>query len=129
MVTGLYAGILALIYMALSINVIVKRVHYKTQIGDNNNPILTRAIRIHGNFSEYAPLILILMALYELQAPSIYILHAMGIALVVGRLAHIWGLGRGVMAARALGTVLTMLLLASLGVLLILKGIILLQIS
>jgi len=123
MITGLYAGILALIYVALSFNVILRRVKSRTLFGDNGDAAITRAVRIHGNFAEYVPFILLALMLYEMQAGSIYMVHALGILLIIARAFHIFGLHRNIVWGRLAGTVLTMLLLVLLGVMLVVKGI------
>lgn len=128
MVTGLYAGILAVIFIVLSFNVILRRIKNRMPYGDNNNESIMHAVRIHGNFAEYVPFVLILMMLYEMQAGSMYVLHAFGILLIIGRLLHMIGLHSGIIPARIGGTVITQLLMAVLAVLLILKGITLLQV-
>jgi uncharacterized membrane protein YecN with MAPEG domain len=123
MITSLYAGILALIYVVLSAFAIRARIRNRVLFGDGGNPEVARTIRIHGNFAEYAPLSLLLMGLYEMQAGSLYVVHAIGCVLVVARILHIIGLRNDVMPARVAGTALTLGLLAILGVMLILKGI------
>ena len=122
MVTSLYAGILALVYVVLSFMVVRARIAERVSLGDGGDPALARTIRVHGNFAEYAPFILLLMGLYEMQAGSLYALHAVGVILLAGRALHIVGLKRDIMAARAGGTALTLGLMTVLGVLLILKG-------
>lgn len=128
MITGLYAGILAVVFVILSFNVIVRRVKNRMPYGDNNNADLMHAVRIHGNFAEYVPFVLILMMLYEKQAGSLYIVHAVGITLIIARLLHMIGLHSNIIPARIGGTALTQLLMAILAVLLILKGITALQV-
>lgn len=128
MVTGLYAGILAVIYIVLSFNVILRRVKNRMPYGDHGNDQIMHAVRIHGNFAEYVPFVLILMMLYEMQAGSMYILHAFGIALIIARLLHMIGLHSNVILARIGGTALTQVVMGILAVLLILKGITLLQV-
>jgi uncharacterized membrane protein YecN with MAPEG domain len=128
MVTGLYAGVLALMFVILSVRVVLLRIKNRLSYGDGGIPALTHAIRIHGNFAEYVPFALVLMALYEMQAGSMYLLHAFGIILVIARIAHIFGLQKGVLAGRSGGTILTMSVIVVVGVLLILKGIRLLQV-
>jgi len=123
MIVSLYAGILALIYVVLSLHIVSKRTRGKVMFGDNNEPDMVRAVRIHGNFAEYVPLALLLLALYETQAGSFYAVHAFGITLVTARIAHIIGLHRDVLIARGIGTFLTLTTVAILGVILILKGI------
>jgi uncharacterized membrane protein YecN with MAPEG domain len=45
-------------------------------------------VRGHANFAEYVPLALLLMLILELSKFSIYVLHGLGIALLVARLLH-----------------------------------------
>jgi uncharacterized membrane protein YecN with MAPEG domain len=57
-------------------------------LGDGGNPNLLRRIRGHGNFAEYVPFILLMMGMLELSHFSVYLLHGIGIALVLARLMH-----------------------------------------
>jgi uncharacterized protein len=86
-ITPLYAGLLAILFLALSIRVIQKRTN--VSLGDGGDPELLRRIRGHGNFAEYVPLMLLMMALLEYGGalPS-WLLHALGITLVVARVLH-----------------------------------------
>ena len=84
-VTPIYAGILALLFFVLSYRVILLRGH-GASLGDGGNPVLLRRIRAHGNFSEYVPFILLMIGMLELSHFSIYVLHALGVTLVVARL-------------------------------------------
>ena len=59
--TPIYAGILTLIYIALSIRVIAGRRAAKARIGDGGDILLQRRLRVHANFAEYIPLALLLM--------------------------------------------------------------------
>jgi uncharacterized membrane protein YecN with MAPEG domain len=102
--TALYGAILALIIVALGINVTMHRVKLKVSLGDGGNPQMLRMIRLHGNAVEYIPLALVLMLAYELNGGWHAALHIIGIALVAGRLiqtAAMWsteiaGPGRGI---------------------------------
>ena len=49
---------------------------------------LERAIRGHGNLTEYAPLFLILMLTLELSDASVTLLYMSGIIFTLGRLMH-----------------------------------------
>ncbi|MCS6759577.1 MAG: MAPEG family protein [Candidatus Devosia euplotis] len=49
-------------------------------------------IRQHGNFIEWVPLTLVLMILAEAQGIDALWLHAAGVLLLIGRLAHPFGL-------------------------------------
>ena len=91
-ITALYGAILALIIVALGINVTMHRVKLKVPLGDGGNPQMLRMIRLHGNAVEYIPLAIVLMALYELNGGSHLALNIVGIALVAGRLIQTWGM-------------------------------------
>jgi uncharacterized protein len=88
MVTPLYAGLLVLWFLVLSIRVIRRRGSEKIMLGDGGNAGMLRVIRAQANFAEYVPLALLLMAMLELSHFSIYVLHALGVALLVARLLH-----------------------------------------
>lgn len=103
-ITAAYGAILALIVLALGINVTVHRVKLKVPLGDGGNPTMLRMIRLHGNAIEYVPLAIVLMAIYELNGGWHLALHIIGIALIAARLiqtAAMWGTempgaGRGI---------------------------------
>jgi uncharacterized membrane protein YecN with MAPEG domain len=78
-------------------------------LGDGGHPALQQAIRVHGNFIEYAPLSLVLILILELGQTSGWALHGLGAALFVGRLLHAQGLGSSPEESpgRFLGTTLT----------------------
>ena len=86
--TAAYAGILALLLVALSARVIQLRYIYKMPLGDGGEERLARAIRGQGNFAEYVPLALIAILCLELLGQPPWLIHAAGLALVVGRIAH-----------------------------------------
>jgi len=88
MVTPLYAGLLVLWFLVLSIRVIRRRGSGGIALGDGGDPGMLRVIRGHANFAEYVPLALLLMAILELSRFSIYVLHALGLTLLVARLLH-----------------------------------------
>ena len=86
-VTMLYGGSLALWFLVLGACV-VKRRRTGINLGDGGDTLMLRAIRGHGNFAEYVPLALILLAALELNGTSLYVLHGLGLALLIGRLLH-----------------------------------------
>ena len=118
-ITALYTAILALVMLALAINVSIHRGKLKVDIGDGNNPQMLRMIRIHANAVEYVPIALLLMAVYELDGGSHRLLHIAGIALVVGRLMHAWGMWSGPEPTfgRIVGASLTLLTIIALAIL------------
>lgn len=89
-VTPLYAALLTLWFLLLSLQVIQCRRAARVSLGDGGDAILQRAIRSQANFAEYVPLALLLLAILELSRFSIYALHAIGATLLIARLLHGW---------------------------------------
>ncbi len=108
-VTSLYAGLLALLVLALTINVIRLRRAHRVGIGDGGNHQLSRAIRVHANAVENIPLVLLLLAVAEFNTSPQWLLHVAGLSLLLGRLLHAWGLlsSAGTSAGRVIGMLLT----------------------
>lgn len=118
-ITALYAAILALLIVALGINVTVHRFKYRVMLGDGEVPLLRRVIRMHGNAVENVPICVLLMGLYELNGGARSALHAAGIALVASRLLYVGPLwtNPGPSAIRATGVTVTWLTTAALAAL------------
>jgi len=93
-IVPIYAAIFAVMLVALSLRVAKTRGDVKVAIGDGGNIVLRRAIRVQGNFTEYVPMALILMALIETFGGKGQLLWLFGIALVIGRLLHPFGMER-----------------------------------
>jgi uncharacterized membrane protein YecN with MAPEG domain len=91
-ITALYAGLLAPLFILLSIRVIDVRRTARISIGHGDDPELLRRMRVHANFAEYAPFALISLALAESLGTSSYILHAVGLIFIFGRYVHAFGL-------------------------------------
>ena len=108
-VATLYAGILGALGLVLAARVIAGRVKHAVEIGDAGKEDMTLRIRAFGNFVEYVPLVLVLLALAEGGGASRWAVHAAGIALIAGRVLHAWGLSqtRRFNALRFVGTNLT----------------------
>lgn len=117
-VTALYAALCGLIVIVLAWFVVRERRGKRVGIGAGGEVSLERAIRAHGNFTEYVPLALILMLVAELGGSAALWLHANGVALVVARVLHAWGLSHatGVSFGRFWGTALTWLVILALAV-------------
>jgi uncharacterized membrane protein YecN with MAPEG domain len=113
-ITPVYAALFALFYIFLSLRVALMRRSIQVSLGDGGNQQLAHRTRVHGNFIEYVPLVLILMALAELQGQAAWVVHLIGASLVVGRLMHAYGLTRvpQVLPLRAAGMVFTINALA-----------------
>lgn len=94
-VTPLYALPVAAIYLILWFRVSSVRSDAKVSFGDGGNPLLLQRIRQHGNCAEWTFFVLILMILAEgMGTPAIW-LHVSGALLLVGRIAHPFGLVAG----------------------------------
>jgi uncharacterized membrane protein YecN with MAPEG domain len=116
MITGFYAALLTLLFIFLSINVIRERRGKGVAYGHGDDASLSRAIRAHGHFAEYVPLCLVLMFILEFGGIFPWLLHIMGIILLLGRVAHAYGmvkmegrshLGRKAFKGRVVGMMCT----------------------
>jgi uncharacterized membrane protein YecN with MAPEG domain len=93
-VTPLYSALLALLLVGLSVRIIGMRRSSGVPLGNGADPVLERAMRAHGNFTEYVPIALLLMLAAELIGASAWVVHAAGMTLVAGRATHAWGVSR-----------------------------------
>ena len=92
--TPIYAGLLALMFIFLSLRVIRARKTARVLLGDGGDAVLRRRARVQANFSEYVPLGLLLMMLAELQGVPALALHAIGLLLLLGRISHAYGVSQ-----------------------------------
>jgi uncharacterized protein len=86
--TAFYVVLNAAIAVVLAMNVIRMRYRTRTRFGDGANPEMQRAIRAHGNNTEYVPIALILLILARTLGGTILLTHAIGVPLTVGRILH-----------------------------------------
>jgi uncharacterized membrane protein YecN with MAPEG domain len=97
-ITIFTAGLLGLIYLALTVAVARARISSKVMLGDGADAPgaagLKIAIRAHGNFAEYVPLALILLGGIEWAGAPRWLCLLLAAMLVIGRLAHPFGLTR-----------------------------------
>ena len=91
-ITLLYAGVLGIMAIGLAFGAGSIRGKHGIPIGDGGRPDLHAAMRRHGNFIEWVPMILILFGLLEMHGAGTVAMHAMGAALVVSRILHAIGL-------------------------------------
>lgn len=113
MITALYANLLTLWLVLLSFRVIALRgspVFAFLNTNTDDDEVLQRAIRAHGNLTEYAPMMVILLYLLEINAVDPATLHGLGLAFLIGRLMHgvCFGFMKSSMPLRIGGTVLTL---------------------
>lgn len=116
--TLFYSGILGCLYIYLSAEVTKLRVNYQVGLGDGGRLDLLKAIRIHGNFSEYVPLTLFLLLLTELIGGRPWMIHTLSVTFVVARILHIIGLRKidGPSIYRFLGSTLTWIVILILSI-------------
>ncbi len=122
-VTPLYAGILTLFFVLLSARVVTLR-RSGIIFGDNGDPRVIRIVRAQANFAEYVPLALLMMGFLEVGRHSIYLLHGIGITLLIARLFHGLALSYGwqIRFGRVAGAALTFIVLLIETVLCIYQG-------
>ena len=108
-ITGLYASILGFLIIFLAYRVVNFRKTKRVGIGDNGDKLGMRAIRVHANATEYIPILIILMAIYELNGGAVLVLHIIGIISVFARILHAFGLSgsSGISFGRFYGTAIT----------------------
>lgn len=108
MITAVYASILALLVVWLSLRVIRVRRAKKIRLGDGGDAELQGAIRAHANAVEYIPLSMILLFLLEASGGHALLIHIAGLAVVAGRVIHARGLLSDALRERVLGMQLTL---------------------
>ena len=108
---GFYTALNALIMLVLGMLVTRARVRTQTDIGDGGKPEMAGPLRAHANNTEWVPMALLMMwglTVGPLGAP-IWVIHAIGASLTIGRILHAIGLSRsiGPTPLRLFGMVLT----------------------
>lgn len=92
LVTSIIASVLTIIFIRLSFAVIGLRRKNKVGLGSGGHDDLERAIRAQGNFAEYVPFGIILIACLELNGAPWWLVAIPGITLIIGRLIHAKGI-------------------------------------
>jgi hypothetical protein len=93
-ITLTIAAAAALINVWLGFRVSQLRLRDKVSVGDAGNERLRCRMRAHSNYIEYTPIFLILLALVELAVGPKTWLWGVGIAYILARLAHPFGMER-----------------------------------
>jgi uncharacterized protein len=108
-ITTLFSGLLALLFIALSVRVIGARRGAGVAIGDGGDKTLARRARVHANFAEYTPMALLLMGLAEIGGAAKIQIWMAGGLLFVGRIIHAYGVSQAkeVLAFRVAGMAMT----------------------
>ena len=122
-ITTFAAGLQGIVFTALSLMVVAERSRTRVNLGSGETPEaaspdaratkLYMAVRAHGNFAEYVPLILVLTALIEIHTGPTLLVKCLAFGLVLARLLHPIGIRmKAFNPYRSAGFVLTMVILA-----------------
>ena len=84
----LVTAILLFIFIALSINAAFTRRKSGLAVGEADNETLLRAVRAHGNFTEYTPMFLISLFLIDHVSKNCEYILVIGSGFVLGRISH-----------------------------------------
>lgn len=119
-VAAVTGALLALLYLGLAVRIVALRWRTRTSLGGGTGELgdadrlktpearLFVAVRSHGNFAEYVPLALLLLAWVEAGSATPTLPVALAVALAVGRCLHPLGLHQPAPNAfRAIGVTLT----------------------
>ncbi|MFZ6801334.1 MAPEG family protein [Undibacterium sp. Di24W] len=90
----IYAALCGVLFFYLSVRTIGLRRKLKIGIGASDNHEMLRAMRVHSNFAEYVPIVLILIYLVEVQGGAKFLIHALGLCLLLGRSIHAYGVSQ-----------------------------------
>lgn len=93
---ALWIGVNLIFVVYLAMRVGQARMRYKINLGDGENPEMTKAIRTHANYTEYAPAALLGLFVLASLGAGTAIIHALGGVFLFARIAHLLGLGMGV---------------------------------
>ena len=121
-ITSITAAFLALLLLGLAIETVQHRFRTQAAFGDAQDPALIAATRSHGNLAEHAPIVLIMLGLFEYSGANTTLVASVAGAFVVSRVAHVIGLHQKSVPGKApfarqvgvIGTWLVMLALAGL---------------
>ncbi|MCR9104130.1 MAG: MAPEG family protein [Gammaproteobacteria bacterium] len=132
--TGYMGAFLIIVQTALAASVGGYRGRNRKPIGDADDEVLARRIRRHANMTEYAPIYIVVLALYELMMGQTTTVFWMALLFAIARVLHLIGFSssagshlqdlsgnrRLFLLARMFGAGLTLILSLAIGILLIL---------
>ena len=104
---------LLFIFIGLSFNAAHTRRKSGLAIGEGNNEKLIRAVRAHGNFSEFTPMFLISLVIVDQLSKNCDYVACLGSIFILGRVSHATSmfLKKGIL--RVVGMMMTMIPLVS----------------
>lgn len=114
--TVFFVGLFALVQVPLTMMVGFRRLQTGVRFLDGGDEVLLRRMRVHGNFTETVPIVLLAMAAAEIAGAPGWALWAGGLLLALGRIMHgVVLIAQGWGNGRAIGMVLTFLPMAGFG--------------
>ncbi|MDP5208704.1 MAPEG family protein [Microbulbifer sp. 2205BS26-8] len=118
-VTALYTGLCAILMIYLASRVVQFRRMKKVGMGSGNDLFNEVRVRVHANAIEYIPIALLLLLVAELGGLAAVWLHIFGIAFLLSRICHAYGLtaGKGgTHMGRFWGTLISWLVIVALAI-------------
>ena len=91
-VTSILASVSTIFFIRLSFAVIGLRRKNKVVLGSGGHEDLERAIRAQGNFAEYVPIGILLIACLESNGAPWWLVAVLGTILITGRVIHAAGI-------------------------------------
>jgi uncharacterized membrane protein YecN with MAPEG domain len=109
----LVTAILLFIFIALSFNAAFARRKSGLAVGEGDNETLLRAVRAHGNFTEFTPMFLISLIVVDQLSKNCDYVGILGLLFIIGRISHALSmfLKKGIL--RVIGMMLTLIPLIS----------------
>ena len=92
MITGLYLGIFAIVQVGMIVWIARSRIRERIVLGTGNSDVLEAKTRVYGNFTEVVPPAILLMLISELGGAPLWIVHWMGVLMILSRISHAIGL-------------------------------------
>jgi len=115
MCNNIYYVTIALLFLfiGLSLNAAYTRRESGLAVGEGQNEKLIRAVRAHGNFSEFTPMFLISLVIVDQLSKNCDYVAYLGSIFVLGRVSHALSmfLKKGIL--RVIGMMMTMIPLVS----------------
>ena len=115
MCNNIYYVTIALLFLfiGLSFNAAYTRRKSGLAVGEGQNEKLIRAVRAHGNFSEFTPMFLISLVIVDQLSKNCDYVACLGSIFILGRISHAASmfLKKGIL--RVIGMMMTMIPLVS----------------
>jgi len=108
---ALYVALNAIIMFVLAFRAASFRGKSKIFLGDGDNADMRQRARAHANNAEYVPMGLLLLIMVQWLGGGLWLVHAIGLTLTLGRVLHGYGVSTSSTTNpfRMFGTILTWL--------------------